>query len=69
MQQERLFRLAVEAVVVQAHFVPGEGWRLHITTRRGDEEWSDAVARWYDRLTTPELADVLEADLRSELGL
>lgn len=67
--QQRLFRLAPEAIVVQAHFQPGEGWRLSLQVRRGDEGWADVAPGFYSHLTTPELLDVILADLSTQLGL
>ena len=67
--QTRLFRLAPEAVTIQAHFVGGEGWELLIRVRRGDETWDDSHQEHYSFLTTTELVDVLTADLAGALGL
>lgn len=69
MDQPRLFRLAPEAVVVQAHFVAGEGWQALVRVRRGDEEWDTAHQEHYSFLSTTELVDVLLADLCAALGL
>jgi hypothetical protein len=59
MQQEKLFRLAYEAIALNAHYCHGEGWRLVVTARRQDETWDEAHQATYDRLTTDELADVI----------
>lgn len=69
MQQERLFRLAVEAINVQVTFVPGEGWSMRAGWRRQDECWSDAQRVEYSHLTTPELVDVIDAELGRALGM
>lgn len=61
--QERLFRLALEAVHVQMQFEVARGWKLVVGARRGDEEWPDAERREYTHLSTPELVDVLECEL------
>jgi len=57
----RLFNLAPETFIVQAHHVAGEGWRLLISMRRQDEPWPDARRDVYDHLTTEELVDVILA--------
>lgn len=62
-------RLAVDAIDVNAHYEHGAGWHLCIRTRRGDELWTDVDPDLYDRLTTEELADVIECVLRNDLGL
>lgn len=62
MQQERLFRLAPEAVTLSAHFVPGQGWSATWSVRRGDEQWSDAYRADYSSLSSAELVDVIEAE-------
>lgn len=73
MDQERLpFDGAVEAVIIGAHFVLGEGWTLRLQLRRQFEEWGDARTELYDHLTTDELVDVLDVSLgtvRAHLGL
>jgi hypothetical protein len=67
--QARLFRLAVEAIAISAIYEPGRGWRLHVNARRQGEEWSESRLCAYECLTTPELVDVLSADLAAALGL
>lgn len=69
METMRLFRLAPEAVSVSAHFVPREGWTLTVVVRRGDETFEEAHRETYGCLSTPELVDVLCADLSLALGL
>jgi len=62
---------AVEAAIIQAHFILGEGWTLRLTLRRQFEDWSDCRTELFDHLTTDELVDVLEASLgtvRAALG-
>ena len=63
MEQERLFRLAVESGSVAFQHVAGYGWRLTIVVRRGDESWTDARSVTYDRLSTHELLDTMYAHL------
>jgi len=63
MEQERLFRLAVDAINVHASHEGGRGWRVGIRARRGDEEWSDVAGRDYTYLSTDELLDVIAAEL------
>jgi len=69
MDQQRLFRLAVEAIAVNAHRGPDGSWQLVIRTRRGDELWADVDGDTYDHLSTTELADVVSIVLAGELGL
>lgn len=69
LDQPRLFRLAVEAVTVSAHFDMGRGWHVAITARRGDETWQEATQEVYDCLSSSELVDVLCASLSLQLGL
>ena len=59
MQEQRLFRLAYEAIALTANYRPGEGWRLTVTARRQDESWAEAHQATYDCLSTDELADVI----------
>ena len=61
MHQLRMFRLAPEALTINAHHVGGEGWFLKIQMRRADETWAEAYTEQYERLTTHELVDVLDA--------
>jgi len=65
--QERLFRLAVDAVTIQANHDAGEGWRLVVITKRQDEQWADAVRSEYSRLSTEELLDVIDSELAGRL--
>lgn len=67
MDEQRLFRLAVEAGAVTFQHVPGEGWRCVLWTRRGDEEWSDSERDFYSHLTTRELLDTIGAVLDARL--
>lgn len=62
MVQRRLFPPPVEAIVINAHFVPGEGWTLFIALRNQGEPWLDSLRSQYSRLTTAELIDTLCAD-------
>lgn len=69
--QQALFTGAPEACIVGAHWVDGEGWRCRVQLRRAYETWEDARETHYERLTTPELLDVLDvelASLRVEMG-
>lgn len=66
--QQRLFRLALEAIVIQAFYEPAEGWRLRVITHRQGEPWTDADETLYFRLSSSELADVLAAEALHQLG-
>ena len=64
-----MFRLAVESLHVSANYEPGEGWRLIVRCRRGDESWETVVPTVFDRLSTPEMASTVETWFAHELGL
>lgn len=69
--EQKLFSGAPEAAIISAQFVLGEGWRLRLQIRRQFEDWTDCRSEEYDRLTTDELVDCLDASLgvlRSSLG-
>lgn len=69
--QGRLFDGAVEAAIISAHYRLGEGWVLRLQIRRQFEDWADCRTEEYDRLTTDELVDTLDASLgllRTALG-
>lgn len=63
MEQDRLFRLAVEAGTVTFHHVAGAGWVLTVACRRGDEAWDEVRRETYSHLTTVELLDTIYAAL------
>lgn len=65
MEQGSLFIGAVEAAIISAHYVLGEGWVLRLQIRRQYEEWADCRTEVYDRLSTDELVEVLDASLGS----
>ena len=67
--QERLFRLALDALNVHAIHMGRQGWRVSIGGRRGDEDWPAAQTRVYDFLSTPELFDVIVCELEQLLDL
>lgn len=69
MDQERLFRLAVEVVHVACYFEPGRGWRLEIGARHQGEGWVDADRQSYTCLSTDELVDTIDGALAVVLGL
>jgi len=68
-EQERLFRLALEALVIRASYRAGAGWELTVRARRQDESWAECPERLYTRLTSPELADVLCSEVVRALNL
>lgn len=68
MQQERLFRLALEAIVITAVFDPPSGWRLKVLAHRQGEPWADADESLYWGLSSAELADVIAAEAAHRLG-
>lgn len=67
--QEQLFRLAHEGMSINAYFEHGQGWRLILRFRRGDESWQDTARQDFSHLSTAELADVVCAVLHEEFGL
>lgn len=69
-QEQKLFRLAVDAIMISAHYERGFGWVCVIKLRRGDEDWHENVeGDRYDGLTTEELVEVIDAHLSSRLGV
>lgn len=69
MQQERLFRMAVDSVDVNAFYEWPRGWHLCVRVRRADESWSDVEPDLYDGLSSEELADVIACSIQDALGL
>lgn len=69
MDQERLFRLATEAVTFSAHRDALGRWAVTLRARRGDEDWDQGLWETYELLSSEELADVVEAVLERVLGL
>lgn len=69
MEQQRLYRLSVDALTISAHHELRKGWTLSIGARHGDETWAEVDWHKFDHLTTPELYDVICADLAKVLGL
>jgi hypothetical protein len=70
--QEQLFTGAVEAAIISAQYILGEGWTLRLQLRRQFQDWTDARTEVFERLSTDELVDTLDASLgtlRVELGL
>jgi hypothetical protein len=67
MDQQRLFRLAVESGVITFFHEPRSGWKLVVRFRRGDETWAEAQWETYSGLSTRELLDVIDASLDSAL--
>ena len=65
MDQQPLFVGAVEAAIISAHYVLGEGWVARLQIRRQYEDWADARTESYERLTTDELVEVLDVSLGS----
>ena len=68
MDEPRLFRLAPEAMHLQATYVAGVGWHVTIGMRRQDEQWTGSYRATYTHLTTAELADVVCEELAGMLG-
>lgn len=69
--EQQLFVGAVEAAIISAQFVLGEGWLLRLQLRRQFEDWADARTEVYERLSTDELVEVLDVSLgtfRAALG-
>ena len=67
MGQDRLLVGAPEAVHVAATYVVGTGWFVHLGLRRQFQPWAEATRSTYERLTTEELVQVLEAELGGSL--
>lgn len=69
MDQQALFKLAVDAVSMTAGYEHGRGWWLHLMFRRGHHAWADAEVRHFECLTADELLDALEGAVTAALGL
>lgn len=69
MEQQKLFKLAPEAAVIQCHYRPGYGWSVVVRMRRQGEAWQDAYQVVHECLSTPELLDVCCGELSTALGL
>lgn len=69
MDELRLFRLAPEAMHLQATYVHGQGWHLTFGMRRQDEQWSGSYRCTYTHLTTDELVDVIGEELSTAFRL
>jgi hypothetical protein len=67
MQQDRLFRLAVESGSLSFFHEPRLGWTLVVNLRRGDETWWETEPQRYSGLSTAELLDTVSACLDSAL--
>ncbi len=63
MIENRLFRLAVEDIALNAHCEPGQGWSLRVAKRRQGEPWGDTPWEEYSKLSNAELLDVVLAEL------
>lgn len=61
MDEQKLFHGALEAILISAQHVPGEGWTCTFRMRRQFEDWQEGHAELYERLTTPELMDTMWA--------
>lgn len=68
MAQERLFRLAPDAIVITAQHTHHEGWKLSLRVHRGDELWADSYSVVHSHMSTAELLTAVEAELWSQLG-
>jgi len=68
MQEQRLFRLALEALVVNCFYEPSEGWRANVIAHRQGEPWSDAEESMYFRLSSAELMDVICEEVSRRLA-
>lgn len=68
-EQTRLFELALEAISVQANYVPGEGWQVQIAARRQGDPWGSAPWEHYTRLSSEELFEVVTQELAGRLRL
>ena len=66
--QPTLFTMPVEAVMMQAHWEYPHGWVAVLRWRRAGQTWEGAERRFYDSLSSPELSDVLSAELARTLG-
>jgi hypothetical protein len=61
MDEQRLFRGAVDAFTVTAFRDARGYWFLHVKSRRSGESWDESEAVEYELMTTGELEDTLTA--------
>lgn len=67
--QERLFRLAHEAIAITARYDAGEGWFVTLHFRRGDETWEQARSSTYSHLSAYELYTAITHELETAFGI
>jgi hypothetical protein len=60
MEQERLFRLAYEAVGINAHREIHGYWSVNIRLKRADEAWDECFQDTYSLVTTEELVQLFD---------
>lgn len=68
-EQERLFRLGLEAVHVSCIYRFNRGWLVTLSARRQGEMWSEGHERTYSDLSRDELVQVVGDELITVLGL
>lgn len=67
MDQQRLFRLAPDAITFTARF-EHPGWTLNVHVHVPGEEAADAYHATYELLSTSELFDVIDVEAAKVLG-
>lgn len=66
--QMHISDLALDAVVIQANYRPGQGWDLALQARRNGQTWGDTTRRLYSYLTTDELLQVVDDEMARAVG-
>jgi len=59
---DRVLRLGLEQVILQATYEPGYGWRLLVVARHQGESFDDGERSTYQCLSNRELLDVIECE-------
>lgn len=62
--QGRLYVSPPEALHFSAHWVYPDGWKLTVSMRRVEQSWQGAYHAQYDHLSTDEMFQVAEDELK-----
>lgn len=66
--QMRISDTALDALVIQCNYRPGQGWDAVIQSRQNGQTWAGSERRLFEYLTTDELAQVLDDEILRILG-
>lgn len=68
MDEQRLFRGALTAIAISAHWEWPRGWVVHVVARYDGEDWESGPRSTYEGLTTLEALDAICGDLGTLTG-